>query len=101
MNEEKYETATIRGLPADLAKKSQVRVMKDLDDMNVLEWVKESTVPRDAKILHCGWAARLESPSEVRARVVLEDYAVTKLGDLYAPTPTNMTEKGWKSALPT
>ena len=33
----------------------------------------------------------MKSPSEVRARVVLKDYAVTKLNDLYAPTPTSMT----------
>ena len=91
VNEEKFESATIRGLPADLVKKGQAREMKDLDDMKVLEWVKESTVPRDAKILDCGWARKMKSPSEVRARVVLKDYAVTKLDDLYAPTPTSMT----------
>ena len=33
----------------------------------------------------------MKSPSEVRARVVWKDYAVTKLDDLYAPTPTSMT----------
>ena len=54
VNEEKYEPATIRGLPADLVKKGQLREMKDLDDMNVLEWVEESTVPKDAQILDCG-----------------------------------------------
>ena len=41
LNEEKDEPATILGLPADLVKKGQAREMKDLDDMNVLEWVKE------------------------------------------------------------
>ena len=71
-NEEKYEPATIRGLPADLVKKGQAREMRDLDDMNVLEWMEESMVPKDAL-------------------VVLKDYAVTKLDDLYAPTPTSMT----------
>ena len=70
VNEEKYEPATIRGLPADLVKKSQEGEMKDLDDINVLEWVEESTVPRDAPILDCGWAMRMKSPSAVRARVV-------------------------------
>ena len=34
---------------------------------------------------------KMKSPSEVRARVVLKDYAVSKLDDLYAPTPTSMT----------
>ena len=29
LNEEKYESATIRGLPADLVKKGQAREMKD------------------------------------------------------------------------
>ena len=62
--------------------------MKYLDDMNVLEWVEESTVPKDAQILDCGWAMKMKSPSEVRARFVLKDYAVTKLDDLYATTPT-------------
>ena len=91
VNKEKYAPATIRGLPADLVKKGQAREMKDLDDMNVLEWVEESTVPKDAQILDCGWALKMKSPSEVRARVVLKDYAVTKLDDPYAPTPTSMT----------
>ena len=77
--------------PADLVKKGQAREMKYLDDMNFLEWVRESTVPRDAKILDCGWALKMKYPSEVRARVVLKDYATTKLDDLYAPTPTSMT----------
>ena len=65
--------------------------MKDFDDMNVLEWVEESAVPKDAQILDCGWAMKMKFTSEVRARVVLKDYAVTKLDDLYAPTPTSMT----------
>ena len=90
VNEEEYEPATIRGLPADLVKKGQTREMEDLDDMNVLEWVEESTVPKDAQILDCEWSMKMESPSEVRARVVLKDCAVTKLDDLYAPTPTSM-----------
>ena len=66
------EQATIRGLPADLVKKSQAKDMKDLDDMNVLEWVEESTVPKDVQILDCGWAMKMKFPSEARARVVLE-----------------------------
>ena len=52
VNKEKYEPATIRGLPADLVKKGQAREVKDLDDTNV-EWVEESTVPEDAQILDC------------------------------------------------
>ena len=91
VSEEKHEPATIRGLSADLVKKGQAREMKDLDDMNVLEWVEESTVPKDAQVLDCGWAMKMKSPSAVRARVVLKDYPVTKLDDLYAPTPTSMT----------
>ena len=54
VNEEKYEPAAIRGLPADLVKKGQAGEMRHLD-------------------------------------AVLKDYAVTKLDDLYAPTPTSMT----------
>ena len=50
----RVEPATIRRLPADLVKKGQAGEMKDLDDMNVLEWVEESTVPKDAPILDCG-----------------------------------------------
>ena len=38
--------------------------MKDLDDMNDLEWVEESTAPKDAQILDCGWAMKMKSPSE-------------------------------------
>ena len=38
VNEEKYEPATIRGVPAGLAQNAQSREMKDLDDMNVLKW---------------------------------------------------------------
>ena len=54
VGEEKYEPATIGELHVDFVKKGQAREMKDFDDMNVLEWVKESTVPKDAKILDCG-----------------------------------------------
>ena len=61
-NEEKYEPATIRGLPADLVKKGQAREMRDFDDMNVLEWMEESMVPKDALILDCGWAIKIKSP---------------------------------------
>ena len=86
VNEEKYVPVTFRRLPAALVKKCQAREMKDLDDMNVLELVEESTVPKDAQILDCGWAMKMKFPSEVRARVVLKDYAVTKLDDLYART---------------
>ena len=57
----------------------------------MLSEVEESTVPEDAQFLDCGWALKMKSPSEVRARVVLKDYAVTKLDDLYAPAPTSMT----------
>ena len=59
--------------------------------MNVLECVEESTVPKDIQNLDCGWAMKMKFPSDVRARVVLKDYAVTKLDDLYAPTPTSIT----------
>ena len=45
--------------------------MKNLDDMNVLGCVEESTVPKYAQILDCGGAMKMKSPSEVRARVVL------------------------------
>ena len=92
VNEGKYEPATIRGLPADLVKKGRAREMEDSDDMNVLESVKESTVRKDAKIVDSGWAMKMKSPSEVRARVVLKDSAATKLDDLHAPTPTSMTQ---------
>ena len=34
---------------------------------------------------------KMKSPSEVRARIVLKDYAATKIDHLYAPTPTSMT----------
>ena len=33
----------------------------------------------------------MKSSSELRARVVLKDYAVNKVDDLHAPTPTSMT----------
>ena len=60
VKEEKYEPATMRGLPR--RSRQEAREMKDLDDMNVLEWVRESTVPRDARILDCGWAMKMKSP---------------------------------------
>ena len=60
VNEEKYEPATTRGLPADLVKKGQARELKYRDDMNVFEWVEESTIPKDAQILDCGWAMKMK-----------------------------------------
>ena len=56
--------------------------------VKVLEWVKETTVKK-VKILECGWAAKTKSPCEVRARVVLEDYALAQINDLCAPTITS------------
>ena len=77
--------------PQILSRKVKQEKKEKIDDVNVLEWVEESTVPKDTQILDCGWAMKMKSPSEVRARVVLKDYAVTKLDDLYARTPTSMT----------
>ena len=57
-----------------IARRSCQERSSKLDDMNVLELVEESTVPKDAQILDCGWAMKMKCPSEVRARVVLKDY---------------------------
>ena len=57
-NEEKYELATIRGLPADLVKKGHAREVKDIDVMNVLEWVEESTMGDEDEVSNRSATAR-------------------------------------------
>ena len=91
VNEDPYPIELIRGLPAELVRKGQDREMNDLIKMEVFKWIREETVPEGSEILDCGWAMRLKSPIEVRARVVLKDFATTKRDDLYAPTPTSTT----------
>ena len=91
VNEDPYGLELIRGLPAALVTKGQAREMEDLLKMKVFKWIKEEDVPIGADILDCGWAMRLKSPIEVRARVVLKDFAHTRRDDVYAPTPTSMT----------
>ena len=65
--------------------------MAELLNMEVFKWIPADTVPPGSEILETGWAMRLKSPIEVRARVVLKDFAHTKRDDVYAPTPTSMT----------
>ena len=59
------------------------------DDMNELEWAKETNVPHDA-IPDRDWVTKVTYRTEVRARVVSKDKAMTKQGDLHAPTPTSV-----------
>ena len=90
VNEDPYPLHTIRGLPADQVKKGMERELKDLEQMEVFEWCDEKDVPRGCEILDCGWAMRQKGPGEVRARVVLKDFATTKVDEYYAPTPTSV-----------
>ena len=65
----------IRGLPQDPVKKRQARGVQDLNDMNVLEWVKND-VPPDAESLKIGETMKMKFQIEARTRVAMEDYAV-------------------------
>ena len=64
VNEKKYEPATIRGLPTDLVKKGQTREMKDVDDMIVLEWVRD---PTGTKRCQDSWL-RVDKENEISIR---------------------------------
>ena len=80
------------------SRQNRARAMKDPDYMNVLEWARESIVPKDAKILVCGWALKMKCPSKVRARVGLKRQRSDKTR---RSVRTDTHDHGWKSAVPT
>ena len=80
-----YEGALIDGLPADKVKAGDEREIKQMKDLQLYSWVKETDIPPDKSILLTGWARRMKG-SEVRSRCVLKDFATTVRDDAFAPT---------------
>ena len=64
-----YEGALIDGLPADKVKAGDEREIKQMKDLQLYFWVKETDIPPDKSILLTRWARRLKG-SEVRYRDV-------------------------------
>ena len=71
-----YEGALIDGLPADNVKACDEREIKQMKDLPLTSWVKETDIPPVKSILLTGWARRMKG-SEVRSRCVLKDFATT------------------------
>jgi len=77
----------IDGLPRDLVEAGDALEMKNMEELAVVEWIREEHIPEDANVITTGWARRLKG-SVVRSRCVLRDYAVSKRDDVFSPTPT-------------
>ena len=88
-----YEGALIDGFPADKVKAGDEREIKQMKDLRLYSWVKETGFPPDKSILLTGWARRLKG-SEVRSRCVLKDFATTVRDDAFAPTPSPLSVRG-------
>ena len=87
------EGALIDGLPADKVKAGDEREIKQMKNMQLYSWAKETDIPPDKSILLTGWARRLKE-SEVRSRCVLKDFATTVRDDVFAPTPSPLSVRG-------
>ena len=55
-----FEGALIDGLPADKVKAGDEREIKQMKDLQLYSWVKETDIPPDKSILLTGWARRLK-----------------------------------------
>ena len=69
-----YEGALIDGLPADKVKAGDEREIKQVKDLQLYFWVKETDTLPDKSILLTGWARRMKG-NEVRSRCVLKCFA--------------------------
>ena len=88
-----YEGALIDGLPADEVKAGDEREFKQMKDLQLYSWIKETEIPPDKSILLTGWARRMKG-SEVRSRRVLKDFMPTVRDDVFAPTPSPLPVRG-------
>ena len=88
-----YEGALIDGLPADKVKAGDEQEIKQMKDLQLYSWVKETDIPPDKSILLTGWARRMKG-SEVRSRCLLKDFATTLFDGVFAPTPSPLSVRG-------
>ena len=88
-----YEGALIDGLPADKVKAGDEREIRQMKDLQLYSWIKETDVPYDKSVLLTGWARRMKG-SEVRSRCVLKDFATTVRDDVFSPTPPPLSVRG-------
>ena len=85
-----YESALIDGLPANKVKAGDEREIKQMKDLQLYSWLKETDITPDKSILLTGWARRMKG-SEVRSRCVLKDFATKVRDDVLAPTPSPLS----------
>ena len=88
-----FEGALIDRLLADKAKAVDDREIKQMKDLQLYSWVKETDILPDTSILLTGWARRMKG-SEVRSRCVLKDFATTVRDDVFAPSPSPLSVRG-------
>ena len=87
-----YEGALIDGFSADKVKAGDEREIKQMKDLQLNSWVKETDIPPDKSILLTGWARRMKG-SEVRSRCALKDFATTVRDDVlrqHLPSPVSV-----------
>ena len=88
-----YEGALIDGLPANEVKAGDEREFKQMKDLQLYSWIKETEIPPDKSILLTGRARRMKG-SEVRSGRVLKDFMPTVRDDVFAPTPSPLPVRG-------
>ena len=88
-----YEGALIDVLPADKFKAGDEREIRQMKDLQLYSWIKETDVPHDKSILLTSWERRMKG-SEVRSRCVLRDFATTVRDDVFSPTPSPLSIRG-------
>ena len=87
------ESALIDGLPADKVKAGDEREIKQMKDLQLYSWSKETDTRPDKSILLTGWDGRMKE-SEVRSRCVLKDFATTVRDEAFAPTTSPSSVRG-------
>ena len=55
-----YEGALIDGLPADKVKAGDKREIKQMKDLQLYSWVKETDIPPDESVVLAGWTRRMK-----------------------------------------
>ena len=81
-----YDGALIDGLTADKVKAGDERESKQMKDLQLYSWVKETDIPPEKSVLITGWPRRMKE-LDVRSRCVLKDFETTVRDDVFAPTP--------------
>ena len=89
-----YEGALNDGLPADKVKAGDEREITQVKDLQLYSWIREGDVPPGKSILLTSWARRMKG-NEMSSRCALKDFATTVRDNVFAPTPSPVSVRGF------